>query len=54
MKDVVNLTGINEKSDNKPLIHEDLEAFEKLKTEFDKFFTKAEEEASEFKLHELI
>ena len=54
MKDVSKLVDYDDHRPEFSLIHEDLEEFEKLKTKFNETFTKANEEATEYKLHELI
>ena len=41
MKDVAKLTNFDEKAPENPLIHEDFEDIEKLKTEFDETFEKS-------------
>ena len=54
MKNVSKLIDYDDHRPEFSLIHEDLEEFEKLKTKFDETFKKANEEATEYKLHELI
>ena len=54
MKDTVKLANYEDNQPQNPMIHEDWEEMSQLTSQFEVSYEKAQKEATEFKLHELI